>query len=165
MPIVSGDITYQLSGGAANAVPLSSIGGAKSSVASGTTIFDDVSSAEATSGDTEYRCVYITNNHGTLTMLSPKVWIQANTPSTFTDVGIGLGAQAVNVAETAIANENTAPGSVTFNNTYVDYTSGLALGDIPPGQFRGIWIRRTVTAGATVLADGFTLRVQCDTNP
>ena len=43
MAILTTDIVYRLSGGAANADPALSIGGAKSSVASGSTIFDDVS--------------------------------------------------------------------------------------------------------------------------
>jgi len=47
MPIITTDIKYKLSGGAANSDPLLSIGGAKSSVDSSSAIFDDVSSAEA----------------------------------------------------------------------------------------------------------------------
>ena len=55
------------------------------------TDIDNVSSGEASAGDTEYRCVYVKNNHGSLTLTSPKVWIQANTPSGGTAVEISLG--------------------------------------------------------------------------
>lgn len=85
MAIISTDIQYRLSGGAGNSDPAASLGGAKSSVTA-TNYFDDVSSAEATSGDVEYRCIYVHNNHGTLTLIGSKIWIQTNTPSSDTTV-------------------------------------------------------------------------------
>lgn len=164
MPITSTDIVYRLSGGAANADPLLSIGGAKSSVASSATIFDDVSSAEAAAGDVEYRLVYVHNAHATLDYLSAAIWIQTQTPSVSTDVAIGLAAAGLNGTETAVANENTAPAGVTFSAP-ATFGAGLALGTVPAGQHYGVWVRRTVNAGAALTSDGFTLRVQGDTNP
>lgn len=164
MPIIASDIVYRLSGGAANSDPAASLGGAKSSVAMASTIFDDVASAEATAGDVEYRCVYVHNAHGSLVYQAPKIWIETNTPSASTTVAIGLGTSAVNATEQTVANENTAPSGITFTEP-ANYAAGVALSDIPAGQHRAIWIRRTVTAGATVAADSFTLRVQGDTNP
>lgn len=84
MPIISTDIQYRLSGGAANSDPNVALGGAKSSTSVGAglhNLFDIVSSAESSSGDTEYRCVYVHNNHGTLTMQNSVIWIASNTPS------------------------------------------------------------------------------------
>lgn len=163
MPIVSTDIKYMLSGGAANADPALSLGGAKSSVEA-VNYFDDVSSVEASAGDTEYRCVYVHNNHGTLTLIGAKIWIQTQTPSGDTDVAIGLGAAAVNATETAVGNESTAPAGVTFSAPS-SFAGGLVIGDIPPGQHKAVWVRRTVNAAAAAFADSFTLRVQGDTNP
>lgn len=164
MPIISSDIVYRLSGGAANSDPLASIGGTKSSVAAGATLFDDVSSVEAGAGDTEYRCVYVHNAHATLTLIGAKVWIQTNTPSANTDVAIALGAAGLNATETAVANENTAPSGPSFTQPS-SFAGGLTIGDLVAGQHYPLWIRRTVTAGAEVAADNFTLRVQGDTNP
>ena len=164
MPIIATDIPYRLSGGAANADPMLSIGGAKSSAAAGATLFDDVSSVEAGAGDIEYRCVYIHNAHATLTLLGAKVWIQTNTPSPNTDVAIALASAGLNATETAVANENTAPAGPAFSQP-ASFAAGLLIGDLAPGQHFGVWVRRTVTAGATVAADNFTLRVQGDTNP
>jgi len=164
MPIISTDITYRLSGGAANADPLLSIGGIESSTAASATIFDDVTSAEASAGDVEYRLVYVHNGHATLTLLGAKVWIQTNTPSASTDASIGLAAAGANATETAVADENTAPAGVSFSQPS-SFAGGLALGDLAPGQRYGVWMRRTVTAGAAVASDNFTLRVQGDTNP
>lgn len=164
MPIISTDIKYRLSGGAANADPLASIGGIKSATDAGATLFDDVSSAEASSGDAEYRCVYVHNAHATLVLQGAKVWIQANTPSADTDVAMGLGAAGLNATETAVVNEGTAPVGVTFSNP-TSFAGGLTIGNLPAGQHFPVWVRRTVNAAAAVASDSFTLRVQGDTNP
>ena len=165
MPIISTDIKYRLSGGASNSDPLLSIGG----IASTTTdapagIFDDVTSGEAASGDTEYRCVYIKNTHGTLTALGTKIWIQTQTPSADTSVEIALGSSAVNGTETAVANENTAPSGPTFSSA-ANEGAALTIGDLAPGAHKAIWIKRIVGAAAAAANDSFTLRVKCDTNP
>jgi len=164
MPIISTDIKYRLSGGASNTDPAAALGGAKSSNAAGSTIFDDVSSAEASAGDTEYRCVYVHNNHGTLTLQGAKVWIQTQTPSGDTSVDIGLGTSAVNATEQTVANENTAPSGVSFSAPS-SFAGGLSIGDIPAGQHKAVWIRRTINAAAAAASDSFALRVQGDTNP
>ncbi len=163
MAIIATDINYRLSGGAANATTITSLGGAKSSVAMPTGIFDAVTSAEAAAGLTEYRCIYVHNNHATLALLAAEIWIQANTANT--RIAIGLGTSAINGTEQTVANEATAPAGVTFATTPVNLATGLVIGDIPAGQSKAVWLRRIVTAGAALATDTFTLRVQGDTNP
>lgn len=167
MPIISTDIQYRLSGGASNTDVNASLGGAKSSTSVGTglhNLFDVVSSAEASSGDTEYRCIYVHNNHGTLTMQATKIWIVTNTPSTDTSVEIALGSSAVNGTETSVANEDTAPSGPTFSAPASEGVA-LSIGDIPPGQHKAVWIKRIVGAGAAAYNDdSATIRVQCDTS-
>lgn len=164
MAIITTDIVYRLSGGGSNTDPLLSIGGTKSSTAVGSDIFDDVLSAEAAAGDTEYRCIYVHNGHGSLTYTDAKVWIQTNTPSGDTSVEIALGNAAMNATETAVADEDTAPSGPSFSSPS-SYAGGIALGDIPAGQHRAIWVKRIVNSAAAVYADSFTLRVQGDTLP
>lgn len=164
MAIASTDIQYRLSGGAGNASPAASLGGAKSTTAAGTSIFDDVSSAEAVAGDTEYRCVYVHNAHASLTLVGAVAWVPTNTPSASTTVDVGVGTSAVNGTEQTVADENTAPSSVTFAAAATQ-GAGIALGDIPAGQSRAVWLRRTITAGAGAVNDSFTLRVTGDTAP
>ena len=166
MPIISTDIVYRLSGGASNTDVNASLGGAKSSTSVGTglhNLFDVVGSAEAAAGDTEYRCVYVHNNHGTLTMQSAKIWISSNTPSTDTTVEIALGSSAVNGTETSVANENTAPSGPTFSAPASE-GAALSIGDIPAGEHKAVWIKRIVNAGAAAYnSDGCTLTTKCDT--
>jgi hypothetical protein len=164
MPIASADILYRLSGGAANSSPLTSLGGVQSTAAvAGTDILDDVTSAEAAAGRTEYRCVYVRNNHGSLTLYAPFAWLNSNTPNTGTEVTIGLGTSAVNGTEQSVANETTAPAGVTFSLA-ASKGAGLALENLGPGQSRAVWIKRVVTAGApSIASDPFVLRVEGDT--
>ena len=164
MAIAATDIVYRLSGGASNSSPGASLGGAKSSIAVNNTLFDNVTSSEASSGLIDYRCFYVHNAHASLTMLSPKVFIQSNTVSPHTTFELALGSSALNGTEQTIANDTTAPTGVTFSAP-ADYNSGIALGDILAGQSRAVWIKRITTAGAVTASDQGTLRVQCDTLP
>lgn len=168
MPIVAADIHKRLSGGATNTVPNASLGGIKSatSIIDATihNLFDIVSSAESSAGDTEYRCFYVHNAHASLVSQATKVWIQTNTPSTSTTVEIGLGAAAINADEAAVANESTAPAGVTFVATAIDLATGLLIGDIPVGQHKAVWIKRIITAAAPAYnVDSALIRIGLDT--
>jgi len=167
MPIASSDIKYYLSGGSSNSDPNAALGGAISSTqitdATVANLFDNVSSAETTTGDTEYRCLYVKNTHATLTLQSAKVYINTNTPSGDTSAEIGLGSSAVNGTEQTVANESTAPTSVTFS-TAAGSGNALSIGNIPAGQHKAIWVKRIVNAGAAAYnADSVIIRVEGDT--
>jgi hypothetical protein len=156
MSILSSDIQYRLSGGAGNTDPNASLGGAKSSTAVvdnvDNNLFDDVSGAEHTAGDLEYRAIYIHNAHASLTLTSAVVWINSDTTATDSDVSIAVGTAAINGTEQTIANESTAPTGVTWSDIAQSRATGLALGDIPAGQHKAVWIRRTIVAGSTAQA-------------
>lgn len=164
MAIIATDIKIRLSGGASNAVQIASLGGVRSSTDAAAGVFDDVTSAESAAGDIEYRCVYAFNNHGSLSLTTAIAWLAANTPSATTTIDIGVGTSAVNGTEQTVANENTAPTGITFVAAATQ-GAGVALGDIPAGQHRAIWLRRTVNAGTAAASDTFTLRVTGDTAP
>lgn len=162
MAIASTDLKYRLSGGTSNSDSNASLGGAVSFSDISSSLFDDVSGTQATAGDVNYRCFYVKNNHSTLTALSTKIWIQANTP--LVELAIGLGAAAVNATESAIANEATAPSSVTFS-TPANEAAALVIGDLVPGAVKAVWVRRTISAGASAVSSTASLRVKCDTLP
>jgi len=165
MAITSTDIHYRMSGGASNSDPAAALGGAKSSNSFATNaIFDDVSSAEASAGDIGYRCFYVHNAHATLTLQGAKIWIQAQTSSSDTDIAIALGGEGLNGTAEVIANEGTAPVGESFSQPS-SFAGGLTLGDIGPGQHYPVWVRRTVNAAAASATDTWTIRVQGDTNP
>jgi hypothetical protein len=154
MPIVAADIKEYKSTFSASGID--SLGGAitATEITDNTThnIWDLVSSAESSTGKTEYRCIYVKNTHGSLTLQSAKVWIQTQTPSTDTSIEIGLGSSAVNGTEQTVANENTAPSGVTFG-TAAGEGNALSIGNIPSGQHKAIWIKRIVGAAAAAYND------------
>jgi len=127
-------------------------------------LWDDVSGAEAAAGDVEYRCIFALNDHATLTLIGSVFSIQSQVsgggliecgldPTAISAKGAS-GAQAVTVA-----NESTAPAGVTFS------AGPLTIGDLAAGQVKGIWLRRTVTAGAGAVNDGAVYAVTGDTLP
>lgn len=170
MAIASSDIVYRLSGGAANTSPAAALGGAISTAGGGiittavdNNLFDDVSGAEAAAGSIEYRGFYVQNAHGSLALQSAVVWIDALTTSADDEFDIALAAEAVNTSMATIANETTAPATVSFTRPTTK-GAGLSIGNIPAGQMKGIWIRRTVTAGAAaVTGNSGSIRVEGDT--
>ena len=156
MPIASGDLIERLSGGAGNSDPNASLGGVKSTTAvtDNTThnLWDVVSSTESNDGDTEYRCIYLHNNHGSLTLQNAKVWIATNTGSSSTAVRIAAGTSAVNGTEQTIANEYTEPSGVSWS-TAANEGAAVSLGSIPFGQHKAIWIERVVDPAASAAND------------
>lgn len=165
-PAVSGEAAapiWRLSGGAANTDPNLSLGGVMStSTTAGSTFFDNVTGDESAAGDIEYRGVYVLNN-GDVDLQSAFVWIQSNTPDTDTTVAMALAAEGTNATMATIANENTAPATVSFT-TPSTKAGGLSIGTLAAGQRYGVWTRRTVNAGAAAFNnDTFTLRVEGDT--
>ena len=172
MAIATTDLIWRLSGGASNTDPAAALGGAMSTAGGGVitktktfnSIFDDVTGAEAAAGDIEYRCIYIHNEHATLTLSSAKVWIEANTTNTEIDIGLDLAGKD-GTADT-IADESTAPDpAVTFAHNCTAYASGLALGNLAAGEGYAIWIRRTIAASKVATDDdNFTLKIQGETS-
>jgi hypothetical protein len=128
-------------------------------------LFDDVSGAEAAAGDIEYRCFFVLNNHATLTLQTATAQLTSQTAGGGL-IAFGLDPAAVSAKGSAsaqaatIANESAAPAGVSFN------TTDQLIGDMAPGQVKGIWLRRTVTAGAGALnPDGVIMSVTGDTLP
>lgn len=155
---------WRLSGGAANSDPNASLGGVLSTTTlAGSNLFDNVTGDESAAGDVEYRGVYVVNN-GSVDLQSAVVWIQTNTPDADTTVDIGLATQGPNATMSTIANENTAPSPAVTWSAPSTKGAGLSLGTLTPGQRYGVWVRRTVNAGAAPYnGDTFTLRVEGDT--
>ena len=255
MPIASSDILFKLSvttGSAGNSTaqgdPNASLGKYISTTQitdnSANNLFDDVSGDENAASTVDYRCFFVHNNHGSLTLQSPKVWLSgprftaAASNDTFTANGHGLtdgmavrvdaelntdtlptgvnnsttyyivnsatntfklsatqggaaidltvdgtGAvrkyfgtdEAIGIDTTAasaigsasaqaltIANETTAPAGVTFSSPSTK-AGGLSLGNLPNGQCRAIWVRRTAQNNGAFNSDGITVQVTGDT--
>ena len=80
MPVIASDLKYRLSGGAANTSPAASLGGKVSNTEVELSpilnnIFDDVTADQSLAGKTEYRCIYVMNEHATDGLSAGKIWI------------------------------------------------------------------------------------------
>lgn len=153
MPIVASDILWRYSGGAGNTNPNAALGGAMSTAGGGTVddgvlhdLFDAVASAESLAGDTEYRGIYILNNHATLTLLDARIYFS----TAANDLDIALADEAINSTIETIANEGTAPVGPVFSHP-TTYAGGLQLNSatgLAPADDKGIWVRRVIPAAA-----------------
>ena len=172
MAIAASDIKLRISGASASATdPNGSYGGAMSTVSGGIIVtnvlnndMDDITSAEASSGITIYHNYYYKNEHGSLTYISPKFYIDTQTNSGDTSVAMALVAEAKNVATTRLTNETTAPSGITFT-TPANYAGGIAIGSLDSGDYRGIWVKYIVGSSASAVLDAYTLGIQGDSNP
>jgi hypothetical protein len=125
-------------------------------------VFDDVSGDENAASDVEYRCVFVRNEHATLTATAGKTWILSEV-SGGTTLSIALTTSAKNTAaEGPVANENTAPTGPTFSAPTTK-SAGITIPDLAPNDYIAVWIRRTAANTVAVNADGGTLRYEFDT--
>lgn len=120
-------------------------------------IYDDVSSAEASAGDTEYRCIFIYNSHATDSATGCTLQITSEvsgggaTSAALDNVGI-VSASSASAQSTSVVDENTAPTAVGAFGT-----TALTIGTLAAGQCIAIWLKRAVPASTSALnPDGFT---------
>ncbi len=130
-------------------------------------LFDDITGDENAASQVDYRCIFIHNNHGSLTLLSPKLWI-ASEVSGGANIALGvdtIASSAVGASSAQgllIASTTVAPVGVSFSSP-TNKASGLSLGDIPAGQVKAFWFRRTATNSAALNNDGVTVQIEGDT--
>lgn len=126
-------------------------------------LFDNINGGDNDSGEVDYRCLFLYNTHGTLTLTSPVIWIQTHS-ATNTAIAIGVDPTTVSpvgsVSQQAVAttDDDTAPAGVAFSSPTTQMF-GLPLGDIPPGQCKAFWIRRTALNNGPLNNDLATFEV------
>jgi hypothetical protein len=127
-------------------------------------LFDDVSGSEASAGDTEYRCIFVCNDHATDTAFNVTLAVQSEVA-----LGAGIAIAVDNIGVTArgsasaqaltIANENTAPSGGAGIGSFGAGPLTIAA-SMGPLTVAAVWVRRTVTAATAALAsDGAVLRI------
>lgn len=143
-------------------------------------LWDDVSGAEATAGDTEYRCFAVKNTHATLALQDLKIWLQTTTGNTEDLISFAVevpqGGDTNGSCQT-IGGEGTSPdtsstywsgASATEWSTGTNYTNGVGLNfgghdaDLGPGGIMFVWTKREVSAGASAASDSVYFKIQGD---
>lgn len=181
MPITSSDLVWRLSvtsGSAGNSTaqpdPLLSLGKYISTTALTAglhKLFDKISGARNAASEVDYRCVFVLNNHATLTLQNATVWLQGGDPAGGALVAIAVDSTAASAkgsstAQALTASSRTAPGSPITSLAYSAPTTaaaGIAFGNLAPGACRAVWVRRSANNSAAVAAETVTLAVTGDT--
>lgn len=163
MPIVAGDLKLYLTGGAANADPLLSLGGVTSSVQFTDNtldkLFTSVTPAEAAAGSVKYRALTFKNTSA-FTAYAAAIFIAQETTSAGTTVALAYDSPGTQ----SIANEDTAPTGLSFT-TPLSLATAIALGDVAAAGVARIWFRRTVSAGAAQAADQGQITITVGNSP
>jgi hypothetical protein len=130
-------------------------------------LFDDISGAENAASTVDYRCIFIYNSNAANAYQNAVMYLSAEVAGG-ASIAIGVDTTAASALGSAtaqaltVANETTAPAGVTFSAPTTAGT-GIALGSIPVGNVRAVWIRRTAANTAALSGDGVTLAVSGDT--
>jgi hypothetical protein len=178
MSIIASEILYKTSttaGAAGNANAQSTPGNSLGKYISTTTItdatlnnlFPDITGDENAASNADYQCYFVHNNNASLTWTGPVAWLSAEvaggaTASIWPDSTAASALGSATAQALTIANKNTAPAASSFSAPTTKAT-GLALGNIPNGQVKGIWVKRLAANTAAVSNDGVTIRCEGDT--
>lgn len=178
--IVASDLVWRLStksgssGNSTASTPAGSLGTWVSTTpwagGSANDLFDDISGAENAASTADYRCVFIYNANTANALQNAVVYVSAEAAGG-ANVAIAVdttaaSALASGTAQALTATSETAPGTPVTSLAYSTPTTagaGLPLGNIPPGQVKAIWIRRTPTNSAALSGDSATFAVTGDT--
>lgn len=131
-------------------------------------LFDDISGAENAASTVDYRCIFVHNSNASNALQNAVVYLSAETAG-----GASIAVAADSTAASAlasgsaqaltVANETTAPaGPLTFSSPTTS-GAGVSLGNIPAGQVKAFWVRRTAANTAALSGDGVTIAVTGDT--
>lgn len=177
MPILSTDLLYKLSsttatqGNQATSTPAASLGKyiSTSTIVDNTlnNLWNDITGDQNASSQVDYRCVFIHNNNASITLVNPMLWIVSTTASA-AQLALAVDTTAASVIGSAtaqaisIATSTTAPAGLTFSSP-ASKAAGIPLSNLPAGQCRAIWLRRTATNSAAVNNDTFQIRIEGDT--
>lgn len=151
MPIAASDIKlYKTTNGLGGVITATeSVSGASGNV------FDTFSGAETAAGGTFYACLYVKNEHDSLTAQAVETYIESETDHDGVNVSLAKGSSAVDGVEPTITDKNTAPSSVTFADTDTTTSDALtadvavSLPDLPAGSHVAVWVRMQIDAGTT----------------
>lgn len=154
------DIKFYLSGGASNSDPALSVGGAISSTEVSATalnnVWPDITAEDMSDGFLDYRCIYVKNTSAE-TLSDAVIWISENSRSTDTTFSIGLDRAGMNASAQVVTSPvgwsgTGAPYDVIFSQAGTSRV-GLQLGDLGPGDYYPLWLKRKVDDDAIILVD------------
>ena len=180
MPIVASDIKIKLSiksGAAGNSLAQADVNSSLGKYISTTelvtatnnNLFDNVTGAENAASAVDYRCIFVHNSHGTLSLENAAIYISSQVAGgTVLAIAVdniapsAIGASSPQAFEATTETTNPSAGTGAFSSPSSSGTA-LSLGTIPAGFCKAVWIRRTAANTVAVDADGGSFVVFGDT--
>lgn len=197
MAVLASELKYYLTvngsgkeDGSAQPYPNDSLGGFRSNVeiSSGAlnNLFDDISSLEASSGNTDYRCICLKNT-SLETLYNVRFYVYSEVdPNADQTIHIAIerpetSGSIIGDSQTII-DESTSPTTNTTEHngvgsgisefllantaeTAIPVSQGSFNGHLEPGEIVFIWIKRIIDSSAQAQSNmAFTIRVAGDTN-
>lgn len=180
MPIVAGDIKVKLStksGSAGNSLAQGNVNSSLGKYISTTefvtatlnNLFDNVTGAENAASTVDYRCVFVHNSHGTLTLEGTSIYLSSQVAGgtvlaiAVDDIAASpIGSSSAQAFEAATETTDPSSGVGAFSSPSTAETA-LLLGDIPAGHCRAFWVRRTAANTVAVDSDGGVFVLRGDT--
>lgn len=130
-------------------------------------LFADITAAENSASTPKYKCFFVHNNNGANALQNAVMYLSAETAGG-ASVAIGVDTTAASAVGAAaaqaltVANDNTAPAGVTFSSPTTQ-GAGIALGNIPAGNVKAVWVRVTPANTVALNNDGATLMLYGET--
>jgi hypothetical protein len=131
-------------------------------------LFDDISGAENAASTVDYRCVGVHNSNTSNSLVNAVAYLSAETAGG-ASLALAADTTATSAVGSATAQMLAATSETVGPQTSLTYTApttaaaGVALGSIPSGSVKGLWIRRTAANTAALSSDGATVAVTGDT--
>lgn len=114
-------------------------------------ILPNVTAGQAATGATQYRCIFIKNNHATVGIVRVGVYLAYDTAgedtisyAIDTDAGVGDGSTTGVPADIGTEDNGTPLLGLTFESETDPLLAQDFIGTIAPGQTIPIWIKRVV---------------------
>lgn len=125
-------------------------------------VFDNLSAQQSLLGTVQYRCLYLLNTDPATTAKACKVWVQKQ-PESVDVLHLLIDPAGVNGTALGPLVDEYDVTDILVDLTWINssnYDSGLYLGDLLPGEYIAIWLRRTLPVYSTQqeLHDTSTLR-------
>lgn len=130
-------------------------------------LFADITGAQNAASQVDYAGLAILNNNTANAMQNTVCYLSAEVAGG-ASVAVGADTTAASAKGAAgaqlvtIASNTTAPAGASFSSP-TTLGTGIALGNIPVANVKGLWVRRTAANTAALSNDGVTLAVGCDT--
>jgi hypothetical protein len=125
--------------------------------------FDSVTLLQTQEGVLEFRCFYLENTDDDKYLLNPALFFVQNSIANGERFAVGWDPADIDEDAQTIADENTPPLDVEFNEANTLEEASYLNAPVPPHGKKAFWIMRTIEIGASKQEFAYAiLKLSCD---